>query len=466
MSTHANDAPVRRMFGTDGVRDVANRGNMTPETAFALGRSFVRYLALRGGGKYKSGGASPSIVVCRDTRISGPMIEAALAAGMMSEGASVLRLGVFPTPGASFVLRHGDHDAGAVISASHNPFEYNGIKFFDHSGTKLTDTDEAMIERMMGEESERPDGARIGTSRDARELRDGYTNGMKKLASTIDDTSWPIVIDAANGAACDTSRDVFASWRGEVSFCGVSPNGTNINDGVGVMHLDNLRGEVERRGARLGIAYDGDADRVLLCDSRGRTIDGDVILWVVARHLANVGALGAGVVATVMSNMVLEEKLTPLGIEVFRCPVGDRYVLERMKEVGSRLGGEQSGHVIASDIAGTGDGLCTGLFFIKACEALDEDISTLVDRFPRWPQVLRNLKIEERAEVLAHHEMKAACAEWEARLAGAGRVFIRTSGTEPLLRILVEARDESLMNEAADALERAAMEVRERVRKN
>lgn len=462
MTLSGGAGPARRMFGTDGVRDVANRGNMSPETAFALGGAFVRYLGRRSGGRYIGGGA-PEIVVCRDTRISGPMIEAAMTAGMMSEGANVMKLGVFPTPGASFVLRGGGHDAGAVISASHNPFEYNGIKFFDCSGTKLTDQDEAMIESLIGSRDDRPTGGGVGTSRDAPELRDGYVRGMKELASSIDDTSMPIAVDAANGAAYETALEVFASWRGDVTFCGVSPDGTNINDGVGVMHLDHLRGEVARVGARLGIAYDGDADRVLLCDSSGRTIDGDIMLWVVARYLASVGKLGAGVVATVMSNMALEEKLTPLGIEVFRCPVGDRYVLERMKEVGSRLGGEQSGHVIANDIAGTGDGMCTGLFFIKACEALGEDISTLVDRFPRWPQVLRNIRMDEREDVLRHADMRAACAEWEGRLRGAGRVFIRTSGTEPLLRILVEAKDEALMNEAVVSLERTAIEARDKI---
>lgn len=439
----------RRFFGTDGVRDIANRGSMTAELALGMGAAFVRHLR-------DCGAERPKILVCRDTRQSGTMIEAALEAGMMSAGAECGELGVFPTPGVSFILRRGGYDGGAVVSASHNPAEYNGIKFFDRTGSKLTDSAEAQIERYYetgAGEAERPTGGGVGVLSDASSLRSGYVDWLREQAEMIGDTALSLAIDAANGAASEIVRDVFSSWRGRISYRGVSPDGTNINARVGVMHMDGLRDEVARVGARLGIAYDGDTDRVLLCDSRGRTIDGDIIMWVVARSLARHDALGTGLVATVMSNMVLEEKLRAEGIKTFRCPVGDRYVLEKMREVGSRLGGEQSGHVIASDYAGTGDGLCTGLFFIRACEELGLDIDRLNDDFPRWPQVLRNIRTTRRDEIMASRELANAVEAAEARLAESGRVLIRPSGTEPLIRILVEARDPKMMTETADALE-------------
>ena len=446
---------IRCLFGTDGVRDVANRGIMTPEMALSLGRAFVLYLTERAVPR-------PRILVCRDTRRSGSMLEAALTAGMMSAGAEIHALGIFPTPGVSFVLRQGGFDAGAVISASHNPAEYNGIKFFDSRGSKLGDDDEAMIEQYIGEdliEDWRPTGASIGDVYDATSRRESYLEWLQEQVASIGDRSWKVVVDAANGAASDLVAEVYADWQGDVRFCGVDYDGLNINDGVGVMHMENLADAVERHGARLGIAYDGDTDRVLLCDARGRTLDGDIILWVVGRYLSKLGVLGSGVVATVMSNMVLEEKLAEHDIKVFRCPVGDRYVLERMREVGSRLGGEQSGHILASDYVATGDGLCTGLLFIKACCELGEDIGTLVDRFPRYPQMLRNLKLANREEILASPALEAAKTRAVEKLSGNGRILLRPSGTEPLLRILVEARDANLMNEICRELEDAVLAI-------
>lgn len=446
---------VRCLFGTDGVRDVANRGIMTPEMALSLGRAFVLFLTERGVPR-------PRVAICRDTRRSGAMLESALSAGMMSAGAEIHILGIFPTPGMSFVLRQGGFDAGAVISASHNPAEYNGIKFFDSRGCKLDDDDEAMIEEYIGEdliEDWRPTGASIGDLYDASYRREAYVDWLKGFLDAIPNRDWPIVVNAANGAAADIVGDVFAGWRGEVTLRGIDYDGLNINDGVGVMHMDDLGESVESVGAKLGIAYDGDGDRVLLCDRLGRVIDGDILLWVIARYLASQGVLGTGVVATVMSNMVLEEKLAEHDIKVFRCPVGDRYVLEKMRSSGARLGGEQSGHIIAFDYVATGDGLCTGLLFIKACTELGENIDTLVDRFPRYPQMLRNLKLRNREEVLSSAELKEAEDKAIAKLSGNGRILLRPSGTEPLLRILVEARDSKLMNEVCGDLEDAIMKI-------
>lgn len=446
---------VRCLFGTDGVRDVANRGLMTPEMALGLGRSFVLFLTERGIPR-------PKIAICRDTRRSGTMLENALSAGMMSAGSEIRSLGIFPTPGASYVLRQGGFDAGAVVSASHNPAEYNGIKFLDSRGRKLSDDDEASIEEYLGDglmDDWRPTGASIGNISVSDSHEEPYAVWLSQQLSDISHCGWTIVVDAANGSAADIVRDVFRPWRKEVFFSGVDYDGLNINDGVGVMHMDNVSGEVIRRSAKLGIALDGDADRVLLCDSKGRVLDGDIMLFVIGRYLASLGLLGSGVVATVMSNMVLEEKLAEHGIKVFRCPVGDRYVLEKMEAVGSRLGGEQSGHITATDYIATGDGLFNGILFIKACIELGEDIDTLFDRFPRYPQKLSNLRLADREKILSSRLLDEARLQAEGKLAGEGRILLRPSGTEPLLRILVEARDEKLMHEVCGDLEKAIMKI-------
>lgn len=384
------------------------------------------------------------------------MIESALAAGMMSMGADVASLGVFPTPGCSFALRCGDCSGGAIVSASHNPAEYNGIKFFDANGTKLSDADEAEIESIYFSENahDLPTGRNVGMLRDGSDRRSGYIEWLAGIASKIGASHSSLVVDAAHGAASVIARDIFARL-GSVRFIGADPNGDNINDGAGVMCIDKLAEEVVRSGADLGIAFDGDADRTLFCDSRGRTIDGDVIMWTTARYLSKENALGAGLVATVMSNMALEEHLSKENIKVFRCPVGDRYVLEKMRESGAKLGGEQSGHVIAIDSSGTGDGMLTALSFIRACESLGEEISTLNDRFARYPQTLRNVRVSDRDAVMNDPEVLAAIDEAERELGSIGRVFLRPSGTEPLVRVLVECRDGELMKKVADRAEDA-----------
>jgi len=443
------------MFGTDGVRDVANRGLMTPETALSFGRAFALFLTERGVPR-------PKIVVCRDTRKSGAMLEAALCAGMMSAGAEIYNLGIFPTPGLSCILRGGGYDAGAVISASHNPAEYNGIKFFNSQGCKLRDEDEAEIESYLGDDllqDWRPTGASIGDMHNASAKRTLYTDWLKNVMESIEERDWPLVVDAANGAASDIARKIFCEWRGPVTYCGVSPNGLNINDGVGVIHIRHLASRVKAGGARLGIAFDGDTDRVLMCDSQGRRIDGDIMLWVISRHINAIGKIGKGLVATVMSNMALEERLAEEGIEMFRCPVGDRYVYEKMLETGALLGGEQSGHIIMLDHAATGDGICAGLIFLKACAELDEDIDTLVDRFPRYPQLLVNVNIEDRERVLSSPELAEAERRAVEKLAGRGRILLRPSGTEPLIRILVESRDAALTQEVCDDLKKVVTSI-------
>ncbi len=439
---------VRRFFGTDGVRDIANLGNMTPWFAYNLGRAYVMFVRSKGFEK-------PEIAVGRDTRRSGNMIEASLCAGMMSAGANVCLLGVIPTPGVSFVLAHNSFAGGAVISASHNPAEYNGIKFLDENGFKLTDDDEAAIENNIEGRSSHPTGEGVGISRCGKQYVDEYTAALTKVIDSITDKTVSVTIDAANGAASSFVEPIFKNWKAPVSFGANTPDGMNINNGVGVTHMDYLCAETVKNGSAVGIAYDGDTDRVQLCDSKGRTLDGDIILWVIGRWLQKKGTLGNGVTATVMSNMELEDLLAKDDIKVFRCGVGDRYVLDTMRKEGSMLGGEQSGHIIALNYANTGDGLYSGALFLTAVAELGEDISTLYDRFEKYPQVLRNVSVRNRGAVLGSEKVAQASEKARQLLEGKGRMLLRPSGTEPVIRIFVESRDRNLMNEVADLIETA-----------
>lgn len=443
------DGKKRQFFGTDGVRDIANKGMMRPEPAMRLGAAYTQFLK-------GHGIAHPKIAVGRDTRRSGEMLQSALMSGIAAAGGSAWDLGVIPTPGVSCAAARNSFDGGAVISASHNPAEYNGIKFLDHDGFKLPDGDEAEIENIFLDESHIayavPEG--IGAVANGAKYREQYAGILKELMRGVKDTSVSVVIDAANGAASDFVEPLFSDWHG-ATFIGNMPDGVNINRNVGVTHMETLTSEVIKRGASLGIAYDGDTDRVLLCDGKGRILDGDIMLWVIGRWLARRGALGAGVTATVMSNMVLEDLLAQEDIKVFRCPVGDRYVLDTMKREGGKLGGEQSGHIIALEFANTGDGLCSGILFLRAVAELGEDISTLSDRFDRYPQVLRNMKVSNKEQLMKSSVVAAAAEEAEHLLSGKGRMLLRPSGTEPLIRIFVESRDAKLMNDAADIMEAA-----------
>lgn len=439
---------VRCLFGTDGVRDVANRGMMTPEMALHLARAFVWWLV-------RGGASRPRVVVGRDTRRSGEMLEAATLAGLMSAGADALTVGVLPTPGVSFAIGAVGASGGVVISASHNPAEYNGIKFFDAQGCKLSDEDEAAIEEFMDDhllDDWRPTGASTGISGDGTFVRERYRTWLEGL---VGEHSWTgrLVVDCAHGAATPVAGTLFSCLGGDAVMTGDRPDGLNINEDVGVMHLPHLVARLKEHRGDLGLAFDGDADRVLFVDRQGRTLDGDVLLWVLARWMRRRGTLGAGVVATVMSNLALEEHLAAEQIPVFRCPVGDRYVLETMKREGSQLGGEQSGHIIVREFASTGDGLCAGLLFLRACRELGEDTDTLVDRFARYPQILRNLHVRDKRRILEDRGLQESLSEAEARMQGKGRIVVRPSGTEPLVRLLVEAKDPELVQTVSDELE-------------
>jgi phosphoglucosamine mutase len=447
-----NDNNTRHMFGTDGVRDIANSGYMTPETVMSLGRAYVSFIR-------DKTGKDPIVAVGRDTRVSGSMLQSALMAGIASAGGSGVALGVIPTPGVSHAILQGKFDGGAVISASHNPAEYNGVKFMDSKGFKLSDEDELSIEKIFYNFAEDKEGPKpIGGVSCKEEYGLDYAGFLSDLMSGVQDTDYHVVVDAANGAASDFVTPIFGKWKGRVDFYGKDPDGFNINRGVGVTHMNFICSKTKERGAKLGVAFDGDTDRVLICDGQGRIIDGDIMLWVIARWLKKMGKLGSGVVATVMSNMVLRDLLAKEGIDLFRCDVGDRYVLSRMQEKGCRIGGEQSGHIIALDYANTGDGLCSMILFLKALSALGEDSATLADRFDRYPQVLRNIKVSDKKAVMNDSEVLQAAADAEKLLENKGRVLLRPSGTEPVIRIFVEAKDAEMMNNAADIMEKKIVE--------
>ena len=434
----------RKLFGTDGVRDIANSGNMTPELALKLGRAFIK--------KLREASRGRKVVIGLDTRISGHMLEGALTAGMSSEGAEIYSAGIIPTPGVSYAVKALNADGGAVISASHNPWEYNGIKFLGSDGCKLSDEQEAAIESLL--DSSPSYGHECGEVHSAPELVKDYAKHIAEILNpeaAVDN----VIFDCANGASSLSvpvliANSAFASLNTRV--IAKDYNGRNINNACGVMHMENLTECVKNNGAALGFAFDGDADRVLISDSRGRVIDGDIMLWVLARWLAKNKFPGSDKVAvTVMSNMALEAHLAREGIETLRCPVGDRYVLETMRESGAGLGGEQSGHIIASAFTGTGDGLCTAMLFLNAIHDLGEDVSGLIEKFGRYPQRLTNLTLKRPREQVDMDAVNEIVSEYKDR-AAQGRIFIRTSGTEPLLRILVEAPELNVVEELSELL--------------
>ncbi len=427
----------RCLFGTDGVRDIANRGSMTPEMALRLGRAYVLFLIQRGTPR-------PRIVVGRDTRRSGKMLESALIAGMMSAGADVVLLGVIPTPGVSYGVLFFKAQGGAVISASHNPPEYNGIKFLSAAGQKLKDSEELEIEDYLGDDlidDWRPSGASIGEMTSEEGFSMMYADHVLQVLDADRLTGMKIVFDCADGAASAVIPLITKKLECRSLIIGAEPDGLNINEKNGVMHMETLSEAVKLNDADIGIAYDGDADRVLIVDRNGRVINGDIVLWVLARWLQREGILGSGVVATVMSNGILESHLRKEGIQVFRCAVGDRYVLDMMKSTASGLGGEQSGHIIIDHFVRTGDGLCTGFAFLRACHELGELPETLVDRFSAFPQKLTNISVADREKVMQDSSLKNAIDAANSDLNGSGRVFLRPSGTEPLIRLLVECND-------------------------
>ncbi|MDP1669453.1 phosphoglucosamine mutase [Phaeovulum sp.] len=438
---------TRKLFGTDGVRGQANSYPMTAEVALRLGAAAGRYFRRHGQNDHR-------VVIGKDTRLSGYMIENALTAGLTSTGMNVLLLGPVPTPAVGFLTRSMRADLGIMISASHNPATDNGIKFFGPDGFKLSDEAEAMIEAIMAGDIAPAQPANIGRAKRIEDGRGRYVEYAKTTFPGRDRLAgMKVVVDCANGAAYRAAPEVLWELGATVIPVGVSPSGYNINENCGSTHTQTAAEAVVAHGADLGICLDGDADRVMILDQNGRVADGDQIMALFAARWADEGRLrGGALVATVMSNLGLERFLQARGLRLERTRVGDRYVVERMREGGYNLGGEQSGHIVMTDHVTTGDGLIAGLQFLAAMAETGQPASALVRQFEPLPQQLRNLRYARGREPLETAPVRAVIAEAEARLLGCGRLVIRKSGTEPLIRVMGEAEDGALLTEVLDGI--------------
>ncbi|MGK5551649.1 phosphoglucosamine mutase [Actinomadura kijaniata] len=436
-----------RLFGTDGVRGLANR-DLTAPLAMDLSVAAARVLGEAGAFE----GHRPVAVVGRDPRASGEFLEAAVVAGLASAGVDVLRLGVLPTPAVAFLTHALDADLGVMLSASHNPAPDNGIKFFDRSGHKLPDEIEDRVEAALGTDWEPPTGSGVGRVREAHGAVEQYVaHLLSTLPVSLDGLK--VVVDCANGASYEVAPEVLRRAGAEVITIGAAPDGLNINAGVGSTHLDALKRAVRENGADAGIANDGDADRCLAVTATGEEVDGDQIMAILATELREAGKLaGDTVVATVMSNLGFKIAMREAGLTVIETAVGDRYVLEAMRERGFNLGGEQSGHVIMLDHATTGDGVLTGLHLLAAMARRKRTLDELAGVMTRLPQVLVNVKGVDKDRAGTSPELAAAVAEAEAELGDTGRVLIRPSGTEPMVRVMVEAATSDQATAVAERL--------------
>ncbi|MDQ0340290.1 phosphoglucosamine mutase [Caldalkalibacillus uzonensis] len=439
-----------KYFGTDGVRGIANT-ELTPELAFKLGRC--------GGYSLTKEVNEPKVVVGRDTRISGELLESALIAGLLSIGVEVMRLGVISTPGVAYLTRALGAQAGVMISASHNPVEDNGIKFFGPDGFKLTDEQEAEIEALLDAEQDnlpRPTGADVGI---VSQYLEGGQKYIHYLKSTVGHSfeGLHIVLDCAHGAASSLAPQLFCDLGAQITTIGTNPNGVNINDGVGSTQPEALQRAVLEHHADLGLAFDGDADRLIAVDEQGRIVNGDQIMYICATAMKEKGQLKEDtVVTTVMSNMGFYKALEAKGIQVVTTKVGDRYVLEEMLKQGYNLGGEQSGHIIFLDYNTTGDGMLSALQLVNVLQEKKKSLSELVQDLTIYPQMMVNVRVTDKHRVTENEKVKAKIAEVEGEMNGNGRVLVRPSGTEPLVRVMVEAEDgqriENWVNAIADVV--------------
>lgn len=446
----------RKLFGTDGIRGPANVYPMTAEVALALGRA-LGWLVRQGRMGRPDKLHRQRIVIGKDTRLSGYMLEQALAAGITSMGVDVMLVGPLPTPGIAFITHSMRADAGVVVSASHNPFEDNGIKIFGHDGYKLPDEVELEIEGLITGDrlaNERPTGTDIGRARRIEDAVGRYVVFLKNAFPpdlTLDGVR--IVVDCAHGASYKVAPEVFSELGAEVITLGVSPDGTNINDGVGSLHPEGIQAKVRELRADVGLALDGDADRVIVVDERGDVVDGDAVMAVSARELSRRGMLHKNtLVATVMSNIGLEQCLLPLGIGVERTQVGDRYVVERMREGGFNLGGEKSGHLIFLDHATTGDGVVAALSLLGVMVREEKRLSELCSLFHPVPQELVNVRVAGKLPLEELDDVQALVTEVTVRLGSEGRVLVRYSGTEMKARVMVEGPDAAAIRADAHAI--------------
>src|SRR5213596_389024 len=449
----------KKIFGTDGVRGVANVEPVTAETALKLGRA-AAYVFAQMNPRKTPDGARPKIVLGKDTRLSGYMLENALVAGITSLGVDVLVIGPLPTPGVAYITRSLRADAGIVLSASHNPYQDNGIKFFRHDGYKLDDQIEEKIEQLVftGEiDSIRPTAHNVGRATRIDDALGRYVEFAKaSFPRGMSLEEMRVAVDVANGAAYKSTPCVLRELGADVALAHNQPNGMNINDGCGSMHPEEIQRIVQISGADVGIAHDGDADRVLLCDENGEIVDGDEILAIAALDLLPAGRLTQNtVVATVMSNFGLDETVAAHGGKVIRTKVGDRYVIEEMMKKNLNLGGEQSGHVIFRDFTTTGDGIISALQILRIMHQSGQPLSKLKTCLKKYPQAQRNLAVKSKPPLEQLRDVMKLRDEVERDLAGQGRVLLRYSGTEPKLRLLIEGREFDKIDKHADRIAEA-----------
>jgi phosphoglucosamine mutase len=440
---------MRKLFGTDGVRGVANQEPMTSEMALRIGRAAAHV--------FRDSSRRHRIVIGKDTRLSGYMIESALTSGICSVGVDVLLVGPVPTPGIAFLTRSLRADAGVVISASHNPYEDNGIKFFGRDGFKLPDETELRIEDLIfsgAVDSIRPTAVEIGKAFRIDDALGRYNEFVKSsIPRGMDLSGIRVVVDSANGAAYKIGpRTLMELGADVISLCD-QPNGMNINQGCGSLHPEVISRAVAANSAHVGIAYDGDADRAIFCDEKGTVLDGDVIMAICALRMLKEGTLRRStLVATVMSNLGLERAIRDAGGTMVRTAVGDRYVTEKMVDGGYNLGGEQSGHVIFLDHNTTGDGIITALQILRIMQQTGRPLSELAACMRTYPQILVNVKVRERRDLADLPEIVNRIAEIEKELHGTGRILVRYSGTEPKIRVMIEGENEDLIRRRADDL--------------
>lgn len=434
----------RKYFGTDGVRGKVGSYPITPDFALKLGWAAGKVLASQG---------SRTVLIGKDTRISGYMLESALEAGLAAAGLSAAFTGPMPTPAIAYLTRTFRAEAGIVISASHNPYYDNGIKFFSAHGTKLPDETEAAIEAMLEQSMDCVESAELGKASRINDAAGRYIEFCKSTFPTnLSLDGYKIVVDCAHGATYDIAPNVMRELGAEVVEIGTRPNGLNINDHCGATDINALQEKVVEVGADVGLAYDGDGDRIIMVDHLGNKVDGDQILFIIAREELRSGKLKGGVVGTLMSNMSLEISLKMLGIPFLRANVGDRYVLEKMQENGWTLGGENSGHIIIADKNTTGDGIIASLAVLTAMVQHKLSLNELAGAVKLFPQVLINVRFTDGANPLESESVKVIAADVEKRLEGKGRILLRKSGTEPLIRVMVECEDGALAQQCAEEI--------------
>lgn len=443
---------TKKYFGTDGIRGRVGSGTINPEFILKLGWAAGRVFAsMNNNGK----SSAPTIIIGKDTRISGYMFESALEAGLVAAGANVLLIGPMPTPAIAYLTRTFQCTAGIVISASHNPYYDNGIKFFSHDGQKLPDDIEHAIEKQLDEPMHTAESAALGKVRRVEDAAGRYIEFCKSTVPMgFSLKGKKIVVDCAHGATYHVAPAVLRELGAQLVEIGVSPDGLNINDGVGSTEPKQLAAAVLEHGADMGVAFDGDGDRVLFVDERGEILDGDAILYIIAKDRIRTKGECSGVVGTVMTNLGCELALKKLGVPFERAKVGDRYVNELMRKNGWVYGGENSGHVICADVTSTGDGVVAALKVMFAAVSCGQSLAELVDEMDMFPQVMINVPRKKEIDVSSDPALLAAVAAVEGELGTDGRVLLRPSGTEPLVRVMVEGRDHALVQRLAESLAR------------